>query len=156
MKKVLVTGGAGFIGSHLCEKLLNLDHEVICVDNFYTGQKKNISHLVDNKYFEVIRHDVCFPLYIEVDEILKTCYSKINDNYTILRMLKPYKSKLRIAYLGSMHVSRIVNFFFKQCDNMQVIDHFEGTEKCLHSEIAEKMLNNEEIDFLNEEYVRSI
>ena len=93
---------------------------------------------------------------IEVDEILKTCYSKINDNYTILRMLKPYKSKLRIAYLGSMHVSRIVNFFFKQCDNIQIIDHFEGTEKCLHSEIAEKISNNEKIDFLNEEYVRYI
>ena len=69
MKKILITGGAGFLGSHLCEKLLNLGNEVICVDNFYTGGKQNIAHLLDNPYFEVIRHDVCFPLYIEVDEI---------------------------------------------------------------------------------------
>lgn len=69
MKKILITGGAGFIGSHLCEKLLNLGHEVICVDNLYTGAKQNIAHLLDNPYFEVIRHDECLPLYVEVDEI---------------------------------------------------------------------------------------
>ena len=67
--RVLVTGGAGFIGSHLCEKLLNLKHEVICVDNFYTGSNKNISHLEDFDDFEVMRHDVTFPLYLEVDGI---------------------------------------------------------------------------------------
>ena len=67
--RVLVTGGAGFIGSHLCEKLLNLKHEVICVDNFYTGSHKNISHLEDFDDFEVMRHDVTFPLYLEVDGI---------------------------------------------------------------------------------------
>ena len=67
--RVLVTGGAGFIGSHLCEKLLNLKHEVICVDNFYTGSNKNISHLEDFEDFEVMRHDVTFPLYLEVDGI---------------------------------------------------------------------------------------
>ena len=68
-EKTLITGGAGFLGSHLCEKLLNLGHEVICVDNFYTGAKQNIAHLMDNPYFEIVRHDVCFPLYVEVDEI---------------------------------------------------------------------------------------
>ena len=67
--KILVTGGAGFIGSHLCEKLLNLKHEVICVDNFYTGSINNISRLSDFNAFEVIRHDVTFPLYLEVDGI---------------------------------------------------------------------------------------
>jgi UDP-glucuronate decarboxylase len=67
--KILVTGGAGFIGSHLCEKLLNLKHEVICVDNFYTGSINNISNLSDFNAFEVIRHDVTFPLYLEVDGI---------------------------------------------------------------------------------------
>lgn len=67
--RILVTGGAGFLGSHLCERLLNEGNDVICVDNFFTGQKENIVHLLDNKYFEVIRHDVTFPLYIEVDEI---------------------------------------------------------------------------------------
>jgi len=68
-KKALVTGGSGFLGSHLCERLLKNDYEVICVDNFFTGSKQNILHLLDNPYFEVIRHDVCFPLYVEVDEI---------------------------------------------------------------------------------------
>jgi UDP-glucuronate decarboxylase len=67
--KLLVTGGAGFLGSHLCEKLLDLGHDVICVDNFFTGSKSNISHLVGNPNFEVIRHDVTFPLFIEVDGI---------------------------------------------------------------------------------------
>lgn len=68
-RRILVTGGAGFIGSHLCGRLLDQGHEVICVDNFYTGNKRNIEHLFTNPYFEVMRHDVCFPLYVEVDEI---------------------------------------------------------------------------------------
>ncbi len=68
-KRILVTGGAGFIGSHLCERLLEQGHEVLCVDNFYTGRRANIAHLIPNPLFEVLRHDVCFPLYVEVDEI---------------------------------------------------------------------------------------
>lgn len=68
-KRVLVTGGAGFLGSHLCEHLLGAGHEVVCVDNFVTGRKENIEHLFDNKKFELLRHDVTFPLYIETDEI---------------------------------------------------------------------------------------
>ena len=69
MKQILVTGGAGFLGSHLCERLLNDGNSVICVDNYFTGSKRNIEHLLDNKNFEVIRQDVCFPLYLEVDQI---------------------------------------------------------------------------------------
>ena len=69
MKRVLVTGGSGFLVRHLCHQLLRDGHEVICVDNFYTGTKRNIVELLDNPYFEVIRHDICFPLYVEVDEI---------------------------------------------------------------------------------------
>jgi len=68
-KRILVTGGSGFIGSHLCERLLEEGNEVVCVDNFFTGTKYNIKHLLDDTFFEVIRHDICFPLYLEVDEI---------------------------------------------------------------------------------------
>lgn len=68
-KRILVTGGAGFIGSHLCERLLEQGHEIICLDNFYTGRRANIAHLISNPLFEVLRHDICFPLYVEVDEI---------------------------------------------------------------------------------------
>ena len=68
-KRLLVTGGAGFIGSHLCEKLIEQGNEVICVDNFFTGSKRNIAHLKDNTYFEILRHDITFPLYVEVDQI---------------------------------------------------------------------------------------
>lgn len=69
MKKILVTGGAGFLGSHLCEKLINDGHDVLCVDNFFTGSKQNIVHLIGNPNFELLRHDVTFPLYVEVDQI---------------------------------------------------------------------------------------
>ena len=68
-KRVLVTGGAGFLGSHLCEQLLEQGNEVLCVDNLYTGSKRNILHLLDNPYFELVRHDITFPLYIEADAI---------------------------------------------------------------------------------------
>ena len=68
-KRILITGGAGFLGSHLCERLLDLGHDVLCVDNYFTGTKDNIVHLMGNPHFEVLRHDVTFPLYIEVDEI---------------------------------------------------------------------------------------
>ena len=68
-KRILITGGAGFLGSHLCERLLEQGANVLCVDNFYTGNRPNIEHLLDHKSFELIRHDVTFPLYVEVDEI---------------------------------------------------------------------------------------
>ncbi len=69
IKRILVTGGAGFLGSHLCEGLLNDGHEVLCVDNFFTGTRKNIEHLLSHPGFELLRHDITFPLYVEVDEI---------------------------------------------------------------------------------------
>ena len=68
-RRILVTGGAGFLGSHLCEKLLQRGDEVICLDNFYTGSKRNVIHLLENPYFEILRHDVVQPIHVEVDEI---------------------------------------------------------------------------------------
>lgn len=69
IKRILVTGGAGFLGSHLCDRLIRDSHDVLCVDNFYTGRRANIAHLIDNPNFEILRHDITFPLYVEVDEI---------------------------------------------------------------------------------------
>ena len=90
MKKILVTGGAGFLGSHLCERLLNEGNEVICLDNYFTGNKRNIVHLMDNPYFEVIRHDITAPFYIEVDEIynLACPASPIHYQYNPIKTVK--------------------------------------------------------------------
>jgi UDP-glucuronate decarboxylase len=90
MKKILVTGGAGFIGSHLCERLLNEGNEVICLDNYFTGSKQNVVQLLDNPYFELIRHDVTEPFYIEVDEIynLACPASPIHYQYNPIKTIK--------------------------------------------------------------------
>ena len=89
-KKILVTGGAGFIGSHLCERLLNEGHEVYCLDNFFTGQKENIVHLLKKPYFELIRHDVTMPFFIEADEIynLACPASPIHYQYNGVKTIK--------------------------------------------------------------------
>jgi len=90
MKKILITGGAGFIGSHLCERLLNEGNEVVCLDNFFTGSKKNIIHLLKNPYFEFIRHDVTIPFFIEVDEIYNMACpaSPIHYQYNPIKTIK--------------------------------------------------------------------
>ncbi|NCC17907.1 MAG: SDR family oxidoreductase [Bacteroidia bacterium] len=90
MKKILVTGGAGFIGSHLCERLLKEGNEVICLDNYFTGSKRNIVHLLDNPYFELVRHDVCTPYFIEVDQIynLACPASPIHYQYNPIKTIK--------------------------------------------------------------------
>jgi UDP-glucuronate decarboxylase len=89
-KKVLVTGGAGFVGSHLCERLLNEGNDVVCLDNYFTGQKQNIVHLLSNPYFELIRHDVTNPFYIEVDEIynLACPASPVHYQYNAIKTMK--------------------------------------------------------------------
>lgn len=89
-KKILVTGGAGFLGSHLCERLLNEGNEVYCLDNFFTGQKQNIVHLLDNPYFELIRHDVTAPFFIEADEIynLACPASPVHYQYNPIKTMK--------------------------------------------------------------------
>lgn len=90
MKKILVTGGAGFLGSHLCERLLNEGNDVVCVDNYFTGQKRNVVHLMDHPYFELIRHDVTMPFFIEVDEIynLACPASPIHYQYNPIKTVK--------------------------------------------------------------------
>ena len=80
-KSVIVTGGAGFLGSHLCERLLEQDFSVVCVDNFFTGVKENVVHLLDNPYFELLRHDVTFPLYVEADQIFNLACPAAPINY---------------------------------------------------------------------------
>ncbi len=98
-KKILVTGGAGFIGSHLCEELLNKGNEVVCADNYFTGSKQNILHLRDNKNFELIRHDIIFPLVLEVDEIYNMACpaSPIHYQYNPIKTIKT-------SILGAMNM----------------------------------------------------
>ncbi|MCT4603419.1 MAG: SDR family oxidoreductase [Marinifilum sp.] len=90
MKRVLVTGGAGFIGSHLCERLLNEGNDVICLDNYFTGSKTNIAHLLDNPYFELVRHDVTAPYFAEVDEIYNMACpaSPVHYQYNPIKTIK--------------------------------------------------------------------
>ena len=90
MKRILVTGGAGFIGSHLCERLLKDGHEVICLDNFFTGSKEKIVHLMDNPYFELVRHDIIMPYYIEADEIynLACPASPVHYQFNAIKTIK--------------------------------------------------------------------
>ena len=90
MKRILVTGGAGFLGSHLCERLLNEGNDVICLDNFFTGNKSNIIHLLSNPYFELIRHDVTMPIFVEVDEIFNLACpaSPIHYQYNAIKTVK--------------------------------------------------------------------
>jgi UDP-glucuronate decarboxylase len=118
-RRVLVTGGAGFIGSHLCERLLERGDEVLCVDNFYTGTRRNVLHLLSNPLFEVMRHDVCFPLYVEVDEIfnlacpaspvhyqfdpVQTTKVSVHGSINILGLAKRVKAKVLQASTSEVY-----------------------------------------------------
>ncbi|NQT77815.1 MAG: SDR family oxidoreductase [Bacteroidetes bacterium] len=118
-KKILVTGGAGFLGSHLCERLLNDGNEVICLDNFFTGNKRNILHLQENPYFEVIRHDIIMPFFIEVDEIfnlacpaspihyqfnpIKTIKTSVAGSINMLGLAKRIKARILQASTSEVY-----------------------------------------------------
>ncbi|MFA4828041.1 MAG: UDP-glucuronic acid decarboxylase family protein [Thermodesulfovibrionales bacterium] len=118
-KRILITGGAGFLGSHLCERLLNEGNEIICVDNFYTGRRGNIAHLVSNPYFEIMRHDICFPLYVEVDEIynlacpaspihyqfdpVQTTKTSVHGSINMLGLAKRVKAKILQASTSEVY-----------------------------------------------------
>lgn len=119
MKRVLVAGGAGFIGSHLCDYLIDRGDEVLCVDNLFTGAKQNIAHLLPNPRFEFLRHDICFPLYAEVDEIynlacpaspvqyqkdpIQTCKTSVLGSINLLGMAKRLKIKYLIASTSEVY-----------------------------------------------------
>jgi UDP-glucuronate decarboxylase len=118
-KKILVTGGAGFLGSHLCEKLLEQGHDVICVDNLFTGSKENIFHLMENPYFEFLRHDITFPLFVEVDEIynlacpaspvhyqydpVQTTKTSVHGSINMLGLAKRTKAKILLASTSEVY-----------------------------------------------------
>lgn len=99
MKRILVTGGAGFVGSHLCERLLNEGNQVICLDNYFTGDKKNITHLMDNHFFEVVRHDVTVPYYAEVDQIYNLACPASPIHY----QLNPIKT-IKTSVMGAINM----------------------------------------------------
>ncbi|WP_075342091.1 UDP-glucuronic acid decarboxylase family protein [Tenacibaculum agarivorans] len=99
MKKILITGGAGFVGSHLCERLLNEGNEVICLDNYFTGNKKNVNHLLDNRNFELVRHDVVEPYFAEVDEIYNLACPASPPHYQV----NPIKT-MKTSVLGAMNM----------------------------------------------------
>ncbi|MDR3449155.1 MAG: SDR family oxidoreductase [Alphaproteobacteria bacterium] len=124
-KRVLVAGGGGFVGSHLCERLLKEKCAVICVDNFYTGARENIEHLIGNPYFEVIRHDICFPLYVEVDEIynlacpaspihyqfdpVQTTKTSVVGSINLLGLAKRRKAKILLASTSEVYGDPVVH-----------------------------------------------
>ncbi|NSW95793.1 MAG: SDR family oxidoreductase [Bacteroidales bacterium] len=125
MKRILVTGGAGFIGSHLCEKLLEAGNEVICVDNYFTGSKMNIIHLMNSPYFEVIRHDITMPLYVEADEIynlacpaspvhyqynaIKTIKTSVMGSINTLGIARRTRSKIMLASTSEVYGDPAIN-----------------------------------------------
>jgi UDP-glucuronate decarboxylase len=125
MKRVLVTGGAGFIGSHLCETLVKEGHDVICLDNYFTGSKQNISHLMDNHYFEMVRHDVTHPFFAEVDEIynlacpaspihyqynpIKTIKTSVMGAINILGLAKRIKAKILQASTSEVYGDPLIH-----------------------------------------------
>ncbi|HLO59950.1 MAG TPA: UDP-glucuronic acid decarboxylase family protein [Bacteroidales bacterium] len=125
MKRILITGGAGFIGSHLCERLLSEENDVICLDNYFTGSKENIDHLLDNHYFELVRHDVITPYYAEVDEIynlacpaspihyqfnpIKTIKTSVMGAINMLGLAKRVKARILQASTSEVYGDPIVH-----------------------------------------------
>ena len=124
-KRVMVTGGAGFLGSHLCERLLEKSYDVLCVDNFYTGTKDNVAHLLNNPNFEIMRHDITFPLYIEVDEIynlacpaspihyqydpVQTTKTSVHGAINVLGLAKRVKAKIFQASTSEVYGDPVVH-----------------------------------------------
>jgi len=117
--KILITGGAGFIGSHLSERLLNEGHEVIVLDNYFTGQKKNIHHLMDNHNFEIIRHDVTMPFFIEVDQIYNLACPASPIHYTDIMTIKTVKTSVMGA-INMLGLAKRINARILQASTSEV------------------------------------
>ncbi|MFC2097831.1 UDP-glucuronic acid decarboxylase family protein [Bacteroidota bacterium] len=162
MKKILVTGGAGFIGSHLCERLLNEGNEVICLDNFFTGSKKNIIHLLDNPYFELKRHDVTLPFFVEVDQIynlacpaspihyqynpIKTIKTSVMGAITMLGLAKRIKAKILQAstseIYGDPKIHPQVESYWGNVNPIGVRACYDEGKRCAETLFMDYMIQN--------------
>src|ERR671931_1800190 len=142
-RRILVTGGAGFLGSHLCAKLIAAGHEVLCVDNFYTGRRTNLAALLQHPAFEVMRHDICFPLYVEVDEIynlacpaspvhyqfdpVQTTKTSVHGSINMLGLAKRVKAKILQASTSEVYGDPTVH---PQCEDYWGNVNPIGTRSC--------------------------
>lgn len=149
-KRILVTGGGGFLGSHLCDTLIGQGHEVICVDNFYTGSRENIAHLLDHPHFEVLTHDICFPLYAEVDEIynlacpaspkhyqsdpVQTTRTNVSGALNMLSLAKQVEAKILQAstseVYGDPHVHPQVESYWGHVNPIGIRSCYDEGKRC--------------------------
>ncbi len=149
-KKILVTGGAGFVGSHLCERLLGEGHEVLCLDNFFTGNKQNILPFLDHPFFELIRHDVCKPIQVEVDEIynlacpaspihyqfdpVKTIETNVHGAINVLELAKKLKAKVLQAstseVYGDPHIHPQVETYWGNVNPVGIRSCYDEGKRC--------------------------
>ena len=162
MKRILVTGGAGFIGSHLCERLLHEGNEVICLDNFFTGSKENIVHLIGNPYFELVRHDVVTPFFAEVDEIynlacpaspihyqyngIKTIKTSVMGAINMLGLAKRTRSKILQASTSEVYGDPMVHpqpeDYWGHCNPIGVRSCYDEGKRCAESLFMNYHLQN--------------
>jgi UDP-glucuronate decarboxylase len=175
-KKILITGGSGFIGSHLCERLLKEENEVICMDNFFTGNKQNIVHLLDNPYFELIRHDVTMPFSAEVDEIynlacpaspihyqfdaIQTVKTSVMGAINVLGLAKRTKAKVLQAstseVYGDPHIHPQKEDYRGNVNPIGIRSYYDEGKRCADISLANKELNWELIVQLKEGLLKTI
>lgn len=163
MKKILITGGAGFVGSHLCKRLLNEGNEVVCLDNYFTGAKKNIVELLDNPYFEMVRHDITEPFYAEVDEIynmacpaspihyqynpIKTIKTSVMGAINVLGLAKRVKAKVLQAstseVYGDPHVHPQTEDYWGHVNPIGIRSCYDEGKRCAETLFMDYHTQNE-------------
>jgi len=163
MKKILITGGAGFVGSHLCKRLLNEGNEVVCLDNYFTGTKKNIVELLDNPYFEMVRHDITEPFYAEVDEIynmacpaspihyqynpIKTIKTSVMGAINVLGLAKRVKAKVLQAstseVYGDPHVHPQTEDYWGHVNPIGIRSCYDEGKRCAETLFMDYHTQNE-------------